>query len=586
VKGERYLFVFGDRPVPADIVSHVEALGHALQLQSKSLSNRGLVLTDHPLVQFDPNNPTCLIIGEIFGKSLEIQRTGLLTQSQLQEAYRSGGRSLIAGWWGNYLAFLRAHDEACFSLMRSPCARLPVYYAREDGLIYAASDIELLSIATERCPQINWDGVALHVVADQLRTPTTCIDGVVELIGGHRLSSMIDHTEDLWSPWTYVGRSIATENANRISELLRTTVDACVGTWARHAGSIVLGISGGLDSSIVAASTVAAGASLSCLTLATLDPAGDERSYARELAEYLSVDLAEYFEDVNEIDVERSAAAHLPRPVARSFAQTGDRRNLELATGTRARAFFSGAGGDNVFCYLQSATPLADRFLAEGLGAGAWQTLRDISKLTDAGICEIGRRAWKRVRMRDRAYKWPVDLSFLRPGFTSEIAVDHPWLSTPADALPGKGAHIALLLNIQNHLDGFTRERSLPVIAPLLSQPIVELCLAIPTWLWLAGGWNREPVRRAFADALPQSILRRRSKGTPDSFAIEIFEANRSRIRDLLCDGALAARDFLDRQAIEEATAGTQPVQGSAYWRLLKLADVEAWLRNRIACAV
>lgn len=57
----------------------------------------------------------------------------------------------------------------------------------------------------------------------------------------------------------------------------------------------------------------------------------------------------------------------------------------------------------------------------------------------------------------------------------------HPWLSAPAEALPGKTVHVAFLMRAQNSLELYPRRSAPPHIAPLLSQPIVELCLSIPT---------------------------------------------------------------------------------------------------------
>src|SRR3546814_18394533 len=63
-------------------------------------------------------------------------------------------------------------------------------------------------------------------------------------------------------------------------------------------------------------------------------------------------------------------------------------------------AYFSGNGGDNVFCSLNSAAPLADRLLANGPGPGAFTTARDLADLTGSGLIEVARPAWVRIRRR------------------------------------------------------------------------------------------------------------------------------------------------------------------------------------------
>ena len=428
----------------------------------------------------------------------------------------------------------------------------------------------------------SWQGILHHLLADQLRPSQTGLDNVKELLPGFRLSIDSPDSQIVWNPRDYCA-PISSADLESVSKRLRQTVDFCIGSWTSRYDRVVLGVSGGLDSSVVAASVVGAAADLSCLTLATEDAIGDERHYARQLTNYLGVDLHEFIEDPTEIDLASSSAAHLPRPVARSFAQSGDKRNMEVAAAIGAKAFFSGAGGDNIFCYLQSVAPVVDRIRMQGFSRGPWRTANDLSKLTGASVWKIAGRSALRAHSKQSQFPWPVNRSFLNAQADMSIEIDHPWLACRSGLLPGKAAHIGLLLNIQNHVDGFNREHALPVISPLLSQPLVELCLSIPAWLWIDGGWNRAPARAAYSGALPTSLIHRRSKGTPDGFVIQIFERNRSLIREMLLDGALSSQGLLDRGAIKQALATDAPVRDLRYWRLMKLIDVEAWLRSWLA---
>jgi asparagine synthase (glutamine-hydrolysing) len=63
-------------------------------------------------------------------------------------------------------------------------------------------------------------------------------------------------------------------------------------------------------------------------------------------------------------------------------------------------------------------------------------------------------------------------------------------------------------------------------VSPLVSQPLIELCLAIPTWFWCADGQNRAIARKAFAGDLPPPTLARRSRGTSESFILQALELN------------------------------------------------------------
>jgi asparagine synthase (glutamine-hydrolysing) len=117
----------------------------------------------------------------------------------------------------------------------------------------------------------------------------------------------------------------------------------------------------------------------------------------------------------------------------------------------------------------------------------------------------------------------------------------------------------------------------------LLSQPIIEACLKIPTWIWYHGGINRAPVRAAFADDLPHDIVARTSKGGFSDLARRIYLENFEVIKSLLLDGMLCRHAIVDRHALEAAMAEAPAADDHRYVRILRLADVEAWVCARNA---
>jgi len=207
---------------------------------------------------------------------------------------------------------------------------------------------------------------------------------------------------------------------------------------------------------------------------------------------------------------------------------------------------------------------------------------REIARLTNASIWTVASRALIRAWMRSPRYKWQGDIRFLsdRAGDMADLATRHPWLDAPAHALPGKAAHIALMITAQSYVEGLDPEAPIPTVAPLLAQPLVEACLGIPTWFWFKDGLNRAIAREAFRDDLPLPVQARRSKGTPGSFVAAIYEANRPIIRDLLLGGLLAQHGLIDRATLTQALKQPGPVRGFDYIRLMFLVDAEAWARS------
>lgn len=551
--------------------------GQASRFETPSLS----VAYTGPAVRLEQPHRALLILGDAFG-SLGADRLEGMPDERLQRVWESEGRDLIDSLWGRFIAFISDDSVSSPSVLREPSAGQPCYYVAREGLIFVASDVQLLTECAGLRPSIDLTEVAGHLLFNQLRRPRTCLIGVDELLGGHRLA--IEHgqpkVEQIWSPWRYADRAASIKDDGEASSRLRETIQGCVQSLASPYRRVILSLSGGLDSSIVAACLATARPKLTCLTMATHEANGDERLFARSAAEAAGAPLIEFFETEEWVDLERCDAAHLPRPISRAFNQSIDRANRQAADQVGADAFFGGAGGDNVFCFLQSAAPIADCLLDWQFDE-AWRTAQNIGALAGVSTYAALHKSFARAWLRSPGFQWRPDLSFLPPG-VAELSPElrqHPWLEAPPDAYPGKAGHIASIMNIQNHLEGFARERDRPVVAPLMAQPIMELCLRIPSWMWCRDGRDRAVARAAFCDVVPSSILDRRTKGTPESFVARLFQRNRKKITEMLLDGELAGTQLIDKAALAGSLEDTGLVKDAAFVRIMGFLDVEMWLR-------
>jgi asparagine synthase (glutamine-hydrolysing) len=456
---------------------------------------------------------------------------------------------------------------------------MPCYLARHQDYILAASDVDLL-LATGMETWLDWSALALHLHSAGLPTRRTVLGGIEELPPGFSidLTGKSDHPSPCWSPWDHVRPHDALD-AQHLSERLRRTIMHCIRSWTCSSKHLLLSVSGGLDSSVVAASLAATRAPpVDCLTMFSSDAGGDERTYARALCQRLDLPLREQLYRVEDVDIDAALGAHLPRPFGRTQSYAYEQAHIQAARAIGADAFVTGNGGDNVFGYSQSAAAIADRYLVEGFGSGLCSTLRDVCSQTGSSALAASRAAF-RIMRAPGPYRWQPSTSFLHADVLAHLApvsLSHPWLDAPPGALPGKAGHIAGLLRVQPNLEP-GRSRYAPVLNPLLSQPIVELSLSVPSWQWRAGGLDRAVVREAFKRELPDVILQRRSKGGPDGFTAQLINHYRARIRERLLDGCLARQHLLDTCAIERVLADERPTLGEERTRLLGLLATEAW---------
>lgn len=494
----------------------------------------------------------------------------------------SRGQYLIDRCWGHYVAVLAGARS--IDVVRSPFGSLPCYFMSIEGGTLLASDAALLGTLAGVRLEVDWDAVAMHLLAGELAGARTCLRSVTELRGGERLSVADGQItiDPLWSPWTHAARDRAILDPAEARRRVGGAVQSSIAGLGSRFDRIVLMLSGGLDSSIVAACLAMQNRAFVCTNLVSHDAAGDERRYARLVTEALDVTLVEGLRDVSRIRIEQSAAARHPRPSRRSFAQESRRIALDTAAEFGAGAIFSGGGGDNVFCSLQSASPAADRLLTTGIDRHFWRTSSDIARLAPASLWTVATRAMRRAWFTAPDYRWHANRQLLsaRACAHADDAIQHPWLVAPADALPGKAAHVALLAVARGHIEGIETEDSVETVLPLLAQPVVEACLQVPSWSWFEDGHNRAVARHAFDAHLPTAVAWRRSKGSPDSFIAEIYERYRPAIRELLVDGELAAHDIIDIPATNRILDDPAPLRGGTFRRILQLADVEAWARS------
>src|SRR3546814_15475444 len=82
---------------------------------------------------------------------------------------------------------------------------------------------------------------------------------------------------------------------------------------------------------------------------------------------------------------------------------------------------------------------------------------------------------------------------------------------------------------------------------PLLSQPLVEACLRVPSWLWLGGGRNRLIARLAIERELHSAVVWRKSTGGLGMLQRETIRRKRMVVLDRLMEGTRAGKGLIDQ---------------------------------------
>ncbi len=514
--------------------------------------------------------------GLIWGHLFDRRTSSRITASKANDL-RIDSNAFLSDFWGGYLAILRREDG--IEILRDPSGSVSCYHAELDGLHVLTSRPALFAATGLLPPAIDWTIVTQALVYRDLRPAQTALRGISELLPGTRLHIREGQARSTaaWSPWTHAWPEDQISDMNAATEKLREALGSTLKAWSRCFSNPLLEISGGLDSSIVAAGLAENGGAR-CLTFGPAPGDSNELPWARAVTGHLGLELVELQADETLIDISRSAASDLPRPCARILSQALDRQIQDVARAQGADAFIGGGGGDSMFCLLNSALPVVDRYQHEGLGAGLFQTAADMAQVARTDIWTVLRAAIPRALRRQSRSPKPMTNPFVRPEARRALPwpAGNPWIEAPVGIAPGKQRHIWSILAIYNHLEGYGREAMAPYLAPLMSQPIFETCMAIPSWLWCQGGNNRAVAREATRSILPAGIIHRRTKVSFNGLVHRVIEANLPVVREMILDGALVREGIIDREAVD-AFLRTRLASGASLPEIMALVDIEAW---------
>lgn len=523
-----------------------------------------------------------VVVGTLFSRRQTSGKVAQFEENENVGIIRDPIRSLRDDYWGAYVAIMDRSNDV--KILRDPTGALPCYYATCGKMIACASDISILIKARLVRPSVNWRSVGKSLYHVQLPSEETGLYGICQLQGGCMLTigtERITHTL-FWSPWDYVATDRHANSEQCAADLFQL-VSSTIKTWTSCYSRPLVGLSGGLDSSIVAECLARAGIEVTCVTAATNDPAGDERVYARAVCTAIGAHLIEATYIEADINIRESTAANIPIPSGKSHEQAYNKIVRAAAASTGADSFFVGAGGDNVFYSTHSARPLIDRYEDQGLSTALMRTVRDISQITGVSIWEVITEALRISQKFVPGLPWQVTETYLHQDFLNSVRedpIEHPWFSPPESTPVGKKGHVAQILRALHHIEHRDKDLSIPMISPLLSQPVIEFCLSIPSWWVVEGGCDRAIARKAFSQRLPGAILRRQGKGGPDGFVAQFIQGHRRSIADRLVDGQLSAQGLLDRNAIETALRSGGHIAPSDCPRIMALLDAEAWVES------
>jgi asparagine synthase (glutamine-hydrolysing) len=501
----------------------------------------------------------------------------------------TGGRRLVEHYWGRYVAFLHDAESRTSHVLRDPAGGLPCLTLRLQGVdVFVSHMQEARDLAADRAFSVNWSYVAGILCFTRVLIRATGLNEVSQVLPGEcvelrhgRLSR-----EFYWN-LLRIAEEPPIEDVAAAAKLLRGRTRDCVQAWASSYESIVHMLSGGLDSAIVFGCLKEAPVRprITCLNFHSPGSNTDERAYAA-----LAAAGSEVLERPRNTSVTLRSMLQVQTsclPEDYFFYLDGGRTEADVAAERQATAVFSGYGGDQLFYQSRALFAAGDFIARHGLGRRLFTVALDAARVDRVSIWHVLRDGLSRTLLSRRwspaseagRYKTLIRAEVVRD-ISANRDLLHPWFHATGRAPNGKIFHAFQLLFPYDFYNPLGREADPESVTPLLSQPLLELLMRIPTWVLTAGGWDRALARRAFGPEVPRRILMRRTKGGQEEYAKSIFTRDIDFARDLLLDGRLVREGMLDAVRLAEVLSGkpTRTAAGNA--EVYGCLSMEAWLRQ------
>lgn len=504
----------------------------------------------------------------------------------------TGGEWLRDHYWGSYVAILRNEQSDGIKVFRGPFARIGCFHFKAKGVSVLFSDVRLLSALKEYGAEMDWSFAPIYLGIAYAISEKTAFSDTDYLVAGQCVEITARQTRIyyLWDPASYAAAPPVTD-VRLAREGLRNVALSCMDAWASAFPHALLLLSGGFDSSALAGLLAKATnkPEIVCVTHYSEDVVSDERHYARLTAEkwrYKLVEIGSRTEDFNPSQFLN--CPQRPWPVNVSVDWSFHRTVANLSKTYYAPAILTGEGGDAVF--VRKCGGIAGDYVFDhGLGKDTLKVAFAAALVDDKPVWRVlSEMIMQRLGMQPRpAAPDEVEGSQTGWGLRRDIADQiatvspaGPWNNSNVKLAPGKKFDFDSIMFPFYEGAMFDNLPFVERLEPILSQPLVETALRIPTYIHQHNGRERGLAREAFADCLTDEVRLRRYKSLADGFFHRMLIEHKAFYKDFLLGGILAEKNIFDKDILENALNDPALETSAQCIRILRYADVEAWARS------
>ncbi len=406
-------------------------------------------------------------------------------------------------------AWVSLEKSNCLILGREPFGKMPLYWTVQRQVIWFATQLKLLLPILQE-PDISIPGLYGYSCFSYVPTPLTPVTGVFAVPAGTELIWHDGNLNNLQTPesrninsWRQAPEQLTDETTaiRELQILLKNSITEQIADFSHEPVGVFL--SGGLDSSVVAALLVQAGVKVCAYTLDFGNVGIPEYPYAEQVAQFLKIPLVK--------------VAAQPNHIKNALIPTVKALDLPFGDGVcvplyllfeRAREetqiIFNGEGGDQLFAGWTNKPLIA---------AGIYQSANP-----------AGEETFIQQYLRTFHRLWGYESQVYQPEICGEIENLHPedWLlaaldATECPALLHRLRRASLMLkgaqNIHPRASALGLAHGLWVRSPFCNLDLAQWTFRLSGELCLQGACEKYILKRAVENWLPPEIVWRQKRG-------------------------------------------------------------------------
>lgn len=413
---------------------------------------------------------------------------------------------------GSFLpdAWAKLHRSDRLILGREPFGRVPLYWMQQQEIIWFASRLQLLLKVVEN-PEVNIPALYGYSCFSYVPNPLTPVSQIFAVAAGEelvwqtqsesqRLSIPISQRLSQWCE-AAVQIKDETTAVKQLQTLLQQAIERQISDLTDEPVAVFL--SGGLDSSVVAALLVQAGIKVIGYTLDFGNAGISESLYAEIVARHLQIPLVKV--DANPLQIQKNLTA----TVQALDLPFGDGVTVPLfLLGQRAsqdtKVIFNGEGGDQLFAGWTNKPLIA---------AGVYQSE---NPSTPEKFIQQYLRTFHRL--------WGYEAQIYQPHIYDQVQNLHPedWIAEALNpeygtAMLHRLRRASLMLkgsqNIHPRATALGFAHGLVVRSPFCDLPLAEWTFQVSGELCLQGVCEKYILKRTVENLLPSEIVWRQKRG-------------------------------------------------------------------------